>query len=101
MQFNTAFSKMIKEKRKVFKFGGASIQNADAIRNVGNILGGYKNEPIFIVISALGKSTDRLENVVNAHAAQDGKENLPIIEAISLKKFSCERPLIYGHRNIV
>jgi aspartate kinase len=64
---------MIKEKRKVFKFGGASIHNADAIRNVGEILENYKDEPIFIVVSALGKSTDRIEKVVNAHAAQNGK----------------------------
>lgn len=57
---------------RVFKFGGASLQNADAIRNVGSILQQYKGEPLCIVVSAFGKSTNALETVVEAHKAQDG-----------------------------
>jgi aspartate kinase len=55
---------------KVFKFGGASVKNADAVRNIGIILRKY-NEPVVVVISAMGKTTNALERVVNAHVKGD------------------------------
>ncbi|MBP7102742.1 MAG: aspartate kinase [Bacteroidales bacterium] len=48
---------------KIFKFGGVSIQNAEGIRNVTNILSSYSGEKIIAVISALGKTTNLLEKV--------------------------------------
>lgn len=51
---------------KVFKFGGASVKNAEAVRNVQSILQRYENEPLFIVVSAMGKTTNALERVVEA-----------------------------------
>lgn len=50
---------------KVFKFGGASLRHAEAIRNVATIIGLYRNEKIFIVASAMGKTTNALERIVN------------------------------------
>ncbi len=52
---------------KVFKFGGASVRDADAIRNVANILKKYPEEKILIVVSAMGKTTNALEKVVTAY----------------------------------
>ena len=49
---------------RVFKFGGASIKSADAIKNVTNIISDHKDAPLAIVISALGKTTNALELVV-------------------------------------
>ena len=51
---------------KVFKFGGASISSAERIKNTGSILGQYKGQQILIVISAMGKTTNALEKVVDA-----------------------------------
>jgi aspartate kinase len=51
---------------KVFKFGGASVKNAGAVRNLGKILNGY-NENLVVVISAMGKTTDLLETLVKAY----------------------------------
>ena len=51
---------------KIFKFGGASVKNADAVRNIGTILRKY-NEPLVVVVSAMGKTTNALERVVDAH----------------------------------
>jgi aspartate kinase len=59
-------------KLKVFKFGGASVKDADGIKNVAHILQRYKNEPLAIVISAMGKTTNALEEVINAHAKKTG-----------------------------
>ena len=58
---------------KVFKFGGASVKDAEAIRNVAKILKGFAGEKLVIVVSAMGKTTNALEDVVAAHAAQNGK----------------------------
>lgn len=58
--------------QQVFKFGGASIKDAPAIINVGEILKTYASETILIVISAIGKTTNALEKLVDAHAKQDG-----------------------------
>lgn len=57
---------------RVFKFGGASVKNADGIKNVASILETYKGTPLVIVVSAMGKTTDALEKVVAAHAARNG-----------------------------
>jgi aspartate kinase len=46
----------------VFKFGGASIKDADAVRNLANIIKRF-NAPMIIVISAMGKTTNAMEEV--------------------------------------
>ena len=51
---------------KIFKFGGASIKDAQGIRNVAGILEKYAAEPTVVVISALGKTTNRLESLASA-----------------------------------
>jgi aspartate kinase len=51
---------------KVFKFGGASVRDGAAVKNVAFILSKFPNENIVVVISAMGKTTNALEKVVNA-----------------------------------
>jgi len=51
---------------KVFKFGGASVNSAEAIKNVASILRHYSEENLVVVISAMGKMTNALEKVVDA-----------------------------------
>ncbi len=55
---------------RVFKFGGASVKNPDAIRNITNILKSYQSEELVIVISAFGKMTNALEEVINSYYNQ-------------------------------
>lgn len=55
---------------KVFKFGGASVKDANAVRNIGVILRKYK-EPLVVVVSAMGKTTNALERVLNAYVSDD------------------------------
>ncbi len=49
---------------KVFKFGGASVKNADAVRNVADILEAHTQEQLIVVISAMGKMTNHLEAIL-------------------------------------
>lgn len=50
---------------KVFKFGGASVNSATAVKNVAEILSKNTDEKILTVISAMGKTTNSLENLTN------------------------------------
>ncbi len=52
---------------KVFKFGGASVKDAEAVKNVATILKRYPNENIVVVVSAMGKTTNALERLTNAY----------------------------------
>ncbi len=56
---------------KVFKFGGASVKDADAVKNVSHILSRYKNEKLIVVVSAMGKTTNKLEDLVAAKISHD------------------------------
>jgi len=58
----------------VFKFGGASVKNADAVRNIVGILKDHKGE-IIVVISAMGKTTNNLERIID-HFVSNDKEAL-------------------------
>lgn len=49
---------------KVFKFGGASVKNAKAIKNVASILKRYSQDQLLVVVSAMGKTTNALERIV-------------------------------------
>jgi aspartate kinase len=58
---------------KVFKFGGASLKDIDNIKNVADILKKYEKESLVIVVSAIGKTTNALEEVVRSYFERDGK----------------------------
>ena len=50
---------------KVFKFGGASVNSADAVRNMAQIVQNHlDDEPLVVVVSAMGKTTNLLEKIV-------------------------------------
>jgi aspartate kinase len=51
---------------KVFKFGGASVKDAAGVRNLQNILELYPDENIVVVVSAIGKTTNLLEKILDA-----------------------------------
>ena len=51
---------------KIFKFGGASVKDASAVKNVATILNRFPNEDILVVISAMGKVTNALERLTDA-----------------------------------
>lgn len=48
----------------IFKFGGASVNSADAVRNMSRIVASHRSKPLLIVVSAMGKTTNALERLV-------------------------------------
>ena len=72
---------------RVFKFGGASVKNAEAVENVGRIITRFAaNEKLVVVVSAMGKMTNALENVL--HEYRDGNSDLPALQIV--KDFHAE-----------
>lgn len=49
---------------RIFKFGGASVKDADGIKNVFSVLEKVGHEDTLLVISAMGKTTNALELVI-------------------------------------
>jgi aspartate kinase len=65
---------------KVFKFGGASVKNAQAIENVAKIISQFYSEPLLIVVSAIGKTTNTLEQITEL--AQANKDFKSLLDSI-------------------
>ncbi len=52
---------------KVFKFGGASVKDAEGVRNLVNIFKAVKDQDTLIVVSAMGKTTNALEKIIEVY----------------------------------
>jgi aspartate kinase len=76
---------------KVFKFGGASVKNAAAIKNVASILKSYSKDNLLVVVSAMGKTTNALERIVTL--AQQGKDISDELEDIKSYHLEASRNL--------
>lgn len=50
---------------KVFKFGGASVKDPEGVKRVASVLNHFPEENILIVVSAMGKTTNALEELVS------------------------------------
>jgi aspartate kinase len=67
---------------KVFKFGGASTNSYERVKNLAHILSFHKDEKILIVISAMGKMTNGLEKVVDAFYDGRNEDALKLFQKI-------------------
>ena len=72
---------------KIYKFGGASVKDADGIKNVVRVLRneGFKNT--LIVISAMGKMTNAFEKIINSyhHKTDDLQQNITFVRDYHLE----------------
>jgi aspartate kinase len=67
---------------KVFKFGGASVNNIERIQNLPTILARFSGQPLLIVVSAMGKTTNALEKVAEAFYAGHQQEALDMFRQV-------------------
>ncbi|WP_431128965.1 aspartate kinase [Flagellimonas flava] len=65
---------------RVFKFGGASVKDAEAVKNVVKVLKEVGHEDTLVVISAMGKTTNAMEKVVAAYFNSKGQLSSSIQE---------------------
>jgi len=72
----------------VFKFGGASVKSAAAVKNIVEILQRYQEEEIVVVVSAMGKTTNSIERIIDYYASR--KSELLKKEFKELKAYHLE-----------
>ena len=86
---------------KVYKFGGASINSLDRIKNVANIVRDSKDDNLVLVISAMGKTTNALEKVVDAFFAGNNQMALDLFHAIKQNHITTAKYLLVTTYNAV
>lgn len=52
---------------EVFKFGGASVKDAEGVKNLAKIVKSHQESKLLIVVSAMGKTTNNLERLTHAY----------------------------------
>ena len=71
---------------KVYKFGGASVRNADGVQNLLKIIG--DEQDLFIIVSAMGKTTNALEKVFEG--LQKGDKAFSMEHITALRQYHAE-----------
>ena len=84
---------------KVFKFGGASVKNSDSIRNIVEIIRSYGTNELIVVVSAMDKTTNALENVLELYL-KNNQEYLQKIDQIFIFHDKICRDLFPKNHNI-
>ena len=65
---------------RVFKFGGASVKDAEGIKNVYDVLQKVGYEDVLLVVSAMGKTTNALELVIKNYFEKSSELNSSVQE---------------------
>ena len=85
---------------QVYKFGGASVNSVDRIKNLGYILQNRTdNEPLMVIISAMGKTTNALEKVAEVFFSGDIDNALRLFEVIKQQHLTTVKYLLVTHYN--
>lgn len=79
---------------KVYKFGGASVNDIERIRKVGMIVKETSNEKMLIVISAMGKTTNALEKVAEAFYNNRSEEAMSLFLTIKEQHLATAKQLL-------
>lgn len=79
---------------KIFKFGGASVNSVERIKNLKSIVQEFSNEPLVIIVSAMGKTTNGLEKVVNAFYKGNKAEALELFNIVKNQHLTTAKYLL-------
>jgi len=84
---------------KVFKFGGASVNSVERIKNLATIVRQHEKGPLVIIISAMGKTTNALEKVVESFYAGNKEGALQLFEVIKQHHITISKYLLVTRFN--
>ncbi|MGB7527760.1 MULTISPECIES: aspartate kinase [Sphingobacterium] len=85
---------------QVYKFGGASVKSAENIKNVVSIVEKYKDSSLLIVVSAIGKTTDKLVKITESYIKRDGA-CFDLLESLKQEHFNILNELFPDHNHPV
>jgi aspartate kinase len=83
---------------KIYKFGGASVKDAESVKNVAKVLQLHGFEGCLFVVSAMGKTTNALEKVIELYLKKD--DYLSEIEKIKSYHIDISRDLFPKNHSI-
>lgn len=84
---------------QIYKFGGASVKDATSVKNVAAILAANSFNEKVVVVSAMGKTTNELENVINLYYSSNSNWQTAL-DTIFEKHVAIIREL-YGHSSSI
>ena len=84
---------------KIFKFGGASANSVERIKALKDIVKLYPNDQMVIIISAMGKTTNGLEKVVDAFFEGRKDDALKLFEIIKQQHLKVAKYLLIKYYN--
>ena len=67
---------------RIFKFGGASVKDAEGVKNIVKVLSETGHENTLLVVSAMGKTTNAMETIVNAYFEDKGKVSAAVQDVV-------------------
>jgi len=70
----------------VYKFGGASVKSSDGIKNISKIVSSVKDD-LFIVVSAMGKTTNAMEEVLDFFMKAEKENAMKKLEEVEKYHF--------------
>lgn len=79
---------------KVFKFGGASVNSVERIKNMAEIMRQYNGEKLMVIVSAMGKTTNALEKVTKAFCDGHKDEALFLFEQLKQQHLTTAKYLL-------
>jgi aspartate kinase len=91
---------------QVFKFGGASVKDPQAVKNAVSIISSFHQHQTIVVVSAMGKMTNQLEQLVDAYMSSSSaiETHLQVIkdfhETILTALFDKEHPVFNAVENV-
>lgn len=68
--------------KNIYKFGGASVKDAEAVRNLANIVNQHKSENILLIVSAMGKTTNMLEKALANFRTHEGNLGMDALHEV-------------------
>lgn len=73
----------------IFKFGGASVSDANRIKNVKSIIDSFMPSKMVVVVSAMGKMTNAFENVFQSYVVSDQSLSTQLLAIVEHHQIVC------------
>jgi aspartate kinase len=84
---------------KVFKFGGASVNSIERVKNLAEIVDANQSGPLVIILSAMGKTTNALEKVAEAFFDGRKEEALQFFQTVKQQHLTTTKYLLVFRYN--
>lgn len=85
----------------VYKFGGASVKSAEAVKNVAEIIRIHTHSPLIVIISAMGKTTNALERVTEAFFNRDIEQARVVLDEVKNYHLQIAEGLFENKKNLI